>query len=935
MLSGIGLLLFTALLWVAVGAIQGYAGKNKLNLLLMQALSAIGSIVVWGSVCFFTGGWQNVHLVVLIAAPLAGAINIFTMVLMAKSMQYGPNGLVWAMIQSALIMPFAMGVFFFDVPSPAVRLAGVFTIIASMLLMGWFGRENKFAGGSCKWLFFTFASFLTAGLGQCAANLPSYFLAADGGSAGSLTMRMTLASLGALAVFLLSCIGRKGAFADAGKCIKPALLLLLTSVSGLSLYGGLDLLARCNAGAVGYPLTLGSSNILFLLFAIIFLKERPCKAAIFSLLAGVAGIGMMIVPSEKTTQGNIKMSSNNRTIIASPINFVTKTYNREKVVENLRKAGCRRVYLCCGAMSYDVEKQRKLYEKLGEEVKFFKSQGFEVWYWRWALCLSGDNPFTRAVSIRATSKNEICPLDPGFQAYAANDLQMIARAGVDGILYDDDFRFNNGTIGLGCFCPRHLEKVEALYGQKFDTSDLKAFEKKYFFSAPNKLRNVMLKVWGESLEAFARISREAVDKVNPGIRMGMCACLTSYDADGTTPARLAKILAGPRHTPYVRLIGAPYWVSHWGFRIRLNEIIEYERMQAAWLPEEFEIFAEGDAWPRPRFATPAAHLEVFDSALRFADGLDGIQKYMFDYTASAGYETGYLDMHLDNKKLYEFCEDAAAGKTNTGIRVWQEKHTFADADLSDIPDQRQYIDGPMMYSQAAWALAAHGIPSVHQGSGCAAIVFGESARTLPEEFKKRPLILDIQAARILAERNWQVGLTGSGERIQPGSESFRDGEIVQILNRWPGSRKITVDKNAEIWSEFSNMDTPASYKYFAPDGGKYLVLNFEATISHESSYRNYRFSESIRRFLSDCQVKLPAVVVSKNPDIYMQCKDDAAGRAIGIWNCSADYSKNVVIELDGEFKNAEFAGIKGSLQGNKIIIELIEAFRFGFIKLSR
>ena len=343
----------------------------------------------------------------------------------------------------------------------------------------------------------------------------------------------------------------------------------------------------------------------------------------------------------------------------------------------------------------------------------------------------------------------------------------------------------------------------------------------------------------------------------------------------------------------------------------------------------------GDAYPRPRYHVPASLLELQDALIQADGSYTTSLKYMFDYTASAGYETCYLDMHLDNKKLYEFCEDAAAGKTNTGIRVWQEKHTFADADLSDIPDQRQYIDGPMMYSQAAWALAAHGIPSVHQGSGCAAIVFGESARTLPEEFKKRPLILDIQAARILAERNWQLGLTGSGERIQPGSESFKDGEIVQILNRWPGSRKITVDKNAEIWSEFSNMDTPASYKYFAPDGGKYLVLNFEATISHESSYRNYRFSESIRRFLSDCQVKLPAVVVSKNPDIYMQCKDDAAGRAIGIWNCSADYSKNVVIELDGEFKNAEFAGIKGSLQGNKIIIELIEAFRFGFIKLSR
>ncbi len=138
-----------------------------------------------------------------------------------------------------------------------------------------------------------------------------------------------------------------------------------------------------------------------------------------------------------------------------------------------------------------------------------------------------------------------------------------------------------------------------------------------------------------------------------------------------------------------------------------------------------------------------------------------------------------------------------------------------------------------------------------------------------------------------------------------------------------------------VLSNFADFEIPASYTFNAPDGGSYSVFNFEGTVSHESSYRNYCFGGRIRKFLSDLNIELPAVLNGKNPDIYIQGNDSADGRAIGIWNCSPDYAKNLTIDINGNFKSVESAGIKGKLEGGKIVIENLEAYRFGFINLKR
>lgn len=624
---------------------------------------------------------------------------------------------------------------------------------------------------------------------------------------------------------------------------------------------------------------------------------------------------------------------NNTFVISCPICFGTPTYDREKVLKDLRKAGATRILLHNGPMKYDAAEQRKNYDRLAEEVDFFKSNRLEVWYWRWTFWLEGENPFTHTESFRGKSPFMICPLDPDFQEYVRQDLKMIARTGVDGILYDDDFRFDNMNVGIGCLCKHHLKLTEEKLGDKIELNGL---EDKVFGGEPNFLRKALLRSWGESLEFFAEISRAAVDEINPEIRFGMCCCITSYDGDGTTAEKLARILSG-KHRPYTRLAGAPYWAMTWGFRIRLPEIIEYERMQVNYLPDDFEIFSEGDPFPRPRFNVAASYLELFDSALRFSGGFDGIQKYMFDYTSSSGYESGYLRMHLDNQKLYRAIARMTSGLQEAGIRVWQEMQTLENADLSDIPEKKEYITtyGPMPYPQAAWALAAHGIPSVHRDQGCAAIVFGESGRTLPESFRSRPVILDIQAARLLAERGWDVGLLRCGARFKPNQEEFNNGEIIALRNDKPGSREVTLSENANVLSRFPDTGIPASWSLRTSTGESILVFNFEGTVSNDNSYRNYMRAEQIRNFLTSSGVQLPAVVTSRNPDVYLQCKTGEKSIAIGIWNCSPDYVSKMTIALGDNYRSCRFAGCNGKLAGKKLIIDYLAAFSFAVIKLTK
>lgn len=634
--------------------------------------------------------------------------------------------------------------------------------------------------------------------------------------------------------------------------------------------------------------------------------------------------------------------------VTVPINALhLENSDLSHVLESLERLDAERVFLC-GVSPYETDRAKR--DRGNEIIKkyceFFKGHGYEVGVWIWSFWINGENNFLEMKSNSGIrSKGFICPSDEKFRRFAAEYVREFAQCGVDLIQFDDDFRYGHLGGGFCCICENHLTWVINDLGEEITEEFL---TEKITKGGPNRYRDSWLRANGYYMELFAKEMREAVDSVNPNIRMGRCTCMTAWDMDGTDPERIGRLLAG-NTKPFVRLIGAPYWAVKMAWGNRLQDVIELHRMERSWFTDaDFEIFAEGDAWPRPRWNCPAAYLEGFDTALR-ADGiLDGILKYAIDYTSGIDYEQGYIKRHQHNKKLYEEIRENFADKTAVGIRVYESAKKYAQTvipkKIEGTHEIQDYFNSP-----AIRFLAGSAIPTTYYGDGICGICFGENARHLPDSALSKGLILDACAAKILTEKGIDVGI-----REVLGCETTKEeyyideNEYVSIVYDTDVYRMNLSDK-AVVKSEFipksSNAGLesgfrenvkriPGSYIYENANGQRFFVYTFDSHYNQETLWRNYIRGvqiEKAARWLSG--ESLPAVC-HNNPDLYMMCKEGNEKLAVGLWNFCADSILEPELTLSKEYENIKFINCKGNMAGNKVYLSEISPFGFAGIVLK-
>ena len=175
MLLGIALLIAAGTSWVVLGAVIGHAARRNIPVPSVQALSAAIMLPVSIGVLLIHPDPEcapHVRLLTMLSIFGSGFLNYFVLNLMGKAMKTGPNGIVWAMVQSALIFPFLAGVIFFGVALTAFRLTGLGAILAALACFG-LARDNNSTGSD--WRRAALCSFLLAGINQNLSNLPSYF----------------------------------------------------------------------------------------------------------------------------------------------------------------------------------------------------------------------------------------------------------------------------------------------------------------------------------------------------------------------------------------------------------------------------------------------------------------------------------------------------------------------------------------------------------------------------------------------------------------------------------------------------------------------------------------------------------------------------------------------------------------------------------------
>ena len=602
-----------------------------------------------------------------------------------------------------------------------------------------------------------------------------------------------------------------------------------------------------------------------------------------------------------------------------------RRYTPEAMLEEVKKFDAQRVFLALGYYQLDPEKRREDIDDLKKYCKLFKEAGYEVGAWIWAFCFQEPIPFSPMTILKGGTEDDdsmACPLDKDFLNFSYDYVRDIAGTGVDVIMFDDDFRY--GMLGdtPACLCPLHLARINALVGEKLTKEEM---AEKILTGGKSKYRDAWIQVNGDAFRDFAKNARKAVDSVDPTIRLGACACLTSWDIDGVRADELAQILAGATQ-PFVRLIGAPYWAANRSWGNDVQDVVELERMESAWSRfEGLELFAEGDAYPRPRISCPAAHLEGYDMAIRASGATDGILKYGVDYCSEPGYENGYAVMHSRNRELYQGIDRHFGGKTPVGIRIYEYPQKAQEADLPTMGGPIHRLDH-FLFSQAARVLSHNAIPSVYEGSGVTGMAFGENGRHLPAEALEKGMILDIAAAKILQERGIDTGLKSVGGKVNPVEEVFNSGNHIGFYSAW--AYDITVDEKAEVLSSADAL--PVSYRYENAAGQRFLVMNLATDILDKRAYiwKHYARGRQIANNVAWLSGKKLPACAPGHPNLYMQCKADGESLTVGLWNLHPDPAFAPMVQLGAEYGKLECLNTEGSLTTDRV--ELAEIPPFGF-----
>ncbi len=625
--------------------------------------------------------------------------------------------------------------------------------------------------------------------------------------------------------------------------------------------------------------------------------------------------------------------------ISVPIFNVSITKEtREKYLKQLKEAKVDRIFLCCYWPKVDEISSFK------ENIAYFKDNGIEpaIWYGSTIghggplVCPNGDIISNRKSTLVNISGNPqydtFCPLNDKFRKDISNSIASLANTGTSTIMLDDDFRINAHGAEVCCTCDKHMELIRKYCGEYISREKLKELA---FTGKPNKYRDAFIKAQGDSLRLLATDIRRAVDKVNPDVRVTLCSSPTLWDVDGTSELELSKILAG-KNQPEARLIGAPYWAAQGGRSFAY--VVELERMLAHWNKDNgIETMSEGDAYPRPRHNVPASYLELFDGVMRADGQIGGILKYMVGYSTTHSYETGYLKKHIKNLPAMEHLGEIFAEKQAVGVFCPSRPRLINDADFNIGTMYERYTQ-PL----AGMVMGSLTIPTTYSENGICTALFGEEARHIELHKIKKGAVLDAVSARILLERGIDVGLYGKQAlQVANASMIISADKTEQVGTCRPSATFMISDivEEAQVlaYAKVNGNDIPLLYRYENENGQKFAVLMADTMgkVFAADIYRHYIIQDAMIEcveWISD--KKLPAVC-SRNPDLYMICKQANGKMSVGLFNCFADSIIEPVITLDKPYKNIRFINCSGRIEGDTVYLDdQIYAFEFAAFEVS-
>ncbi|MBE6374721.1 MAG: hypothetical protein E7055_21985 [Lentisphaerae bacterium] len=454
-----------------------------------------------------------------------------------------------------------------------------------------------------------------------------------------------------------------------------------------------------------------------------------------------------------------------------------------------------------------------------------------------------------------------CPLDPGFREYIGGQVRKLAALKPDFFMLDDDFRMI--TSRGGCFCPLHVAGFNRLTGQNHTVETLREAVQNDEKTA--RAYDTWLQ---QTMEEVAKIIREAIDSVTPGLPCSFCMCAQDIRHAPAT----ARILRG--NAPLRIRINNGYYMSESVRGIPAQML--RSALQALYLPEETEILDEPDTCPQNRYSTSAAMLHNHLTRAMTAG-----------YFGAKIWITRMSTFEPESGKAYR----KVLGKYSGFYRTICDLRLKEDGILVPLPAEAPFNFPPTakpVYQTGNWLTLAGslGIPfhlnKSNYAPSAAAALSGDDCDVLSdadiENLLDKDLLLDGSAALNLAGRGFgkRLGFTAAEWNGPTPTFEADDSRSVYIpLSAWnkPVRLGIVPGIQGEILTRIhhrtsalapdSEVIAPGTIRLTRPDGHSLLILAV--------SLRPYGFSAF--SYLNETRKAQLASLLKNTMSVY--CKGDA------------------------------------------------------------
>ena len=295
MLFGILALTAVGMSWTLVGVVMGLAPKKNVHPMIVQFFGAVVSILA-GLVLLFAlpdgDSTLTREMWMFLGFYFAsGILNCIMLYIMACAMQRGPNGVIWTIIQSAMIFPFLSGIIFFNVEPKIIRIAGFLLILSALTIFGT-AKDNRVRGGG--WKLLAFSAFLITGLQQSLTTLPSYY---EAGRSISPIVRSLCLSLASLITSSVTVFINRKKIPLRANLFSKYLWMFVGSLQFFGLifayllfYPGMDAMAEHGIGNASYPLMVASCLIGFSLYSTLVIREKNTPMQCLGFICCLVGI---------------------------------------------------------------------------------------------------------------------------------------------------------------------------------------------------------------------------------------------------------------------------------------------------------------------------------------------------------------------------------------------------------------------------------------------------------------------------------------------------------------------------------------------------------------------------------------------------------------------------------------------------------------------